>query len=74
MCLSSTASPRQVSDPQHFSSREPGVLPEDEGRLLPLPGRGRHRRRENQWVSLKQHLLYKMHSTIYFHLRNGSKY
>ncbi len=38
MCLSSAASPGQVSDPQHFSSREPGVLPEDEGRLLPLPG------------------------------------
>ncbi len=65
MCLSSAASPGQVSDPQHFSSREPGVLPEDEGRLLPLPGWGRHRRRENRWASPKLHL-YEIYSKCTF--------
>ena len=34
----------QVPHRQGDGRREPGVLPEDEGRLLPLPGRGGHRR------------------------------
>lgn len=37
--------PRQVPDPQGGQPRIEGLLPEDEGRLLPVSRRGRVRRR-----------------------------
>ena len=33
----------QPPDPQSHAGGQQGVLPEDEGGLLPLPGRGGHR-------------------------------
>lgn len=38
----------QILDPEGEQSRVEGVLPENEGRLLPLLGRGRYRREPNQ--------------------------
>jgi hypothetical protein len=43
-------SARQVPHPEGWQPGVQGVLPEDEGRLLPLPGRGGHRRRPKQCV------------------------
>lgn len=45
----------QTSDPQCYACWQQSLLSEDEGRLLPLPGRGGHWRGQGGWV--KQILL-----------------